>query len=149
MTRSEILKKYEACMDNMLLILHDIQNNSLQNYISEEDIKEVSKFLNTSYSSVYGVITYYSMFSHKPRGSNLIRVCNSPVCNLQNSEEIIDKLKETLKVEIGQTSSDGKFTLETCECLGMCSASPVAMINKDYHGVLSADRVKKVLQKYN
>ena len=149
MTLSEILNKYEARMDNMLLILHDIQNNSPQNYISEEDINEVSSFLNTTYSSVYGVVTYYSMFSIKPRGSNLIRVCNSPVCNLQNSEEIIDELKETLKVDLGQTTADGKFTLETCECLGMCSASPVAMIKEDYHGVLNSDRLKKVLQKYN
>lgn len=148
MTRSEILNKYEARMDNMLLILHDIQNNSPQKYISEEDIKEVSKFLNTTFSSVYGVVTYYSMYSLEPRGSTLIRVCNSPVCNLQNSEQVINELKEALSVDVGQTTADGKFTLETCECLGMCSAAPVAMINEDYHGVLNPNRLKKVLEKY-
>ena len=94
--RNEILAKYKPGKENLLLILHDIQNTCPEQYISTEDIVEVAKYLNITFSSVYGVITYYSMFSLKPRGRYIIRVCNSPVCEMDNSGNILIRLKKIL-----------------------------------------------------
>ena len=83
---SEILAKYSPEKEHLISILHDIQNNSPEQFISEDDMKSVAEYLNISLSSVYGVVTYYSMFSRKPRGKYLVRVCSSPVCEMTGSE---------------------------------------------------------------
>lgn len=147
MNRTDILQKYKPVRDNLLLILHDIQNNSPQQFINVEDIKEVAKYLNVTYSLVYGVVTYYSMYSLKPRGKYIFRVCNSPVCNMKGSVAIIDELKNKLKIEEGETTADGLYTLETTECLGKCGAAPGMNINEGFHGVLSPLRIVNIIEK--
>jgi NADH-quinone oxidoreductase subunit E len=111
-------------------------------------MKLAADYINTTYSHVYGVATYYSMFSVKPRGKYIIRVCNSPVCNMEGSVQVINKLKELLGIDIGQTSKDMLFTLELTECLGRCAESPSVMIDRDLFGNVSADRLEKILKKY-
>jgi len=147
MNRTEILKKYKPVRDNLLLILHDIQNNSPQQYISIDDIKEIAKYLNVTYSLVYGVVTYYSMYSLKPRGKYILRICNSPVCHMNGSTEIIEEVKKHLSVKEGETTADGLFTLETTECLGKCSAAPAMILNEGFQGVLNPERIVKIIEK--
>lgn len=148
MSRSELLAKYKPDKDNLLLILHDLHKDNPEHFVSTEDIAEVAEYLNLTYSSVYGVITYYSMFSHKPRGKYIIRVCNSPVCELESSENIIDELKNILAIGIGDTSADGLFTLETTECLGQCAESPGMIINDRFFGNLNPDILKKIIDQF-
>jgi len=148
MSRADLLAKFKPDKENLLLILHELQNANQRNYITTEDITEVAKFLNVSYSSVYGVVTYYSMFSLKPRGKFIIRVCCSPVCEMADSENILLTLKKLLSVEIGDTTADGLFTLETSECLGQCAESPAMIINDRFFGNLNPDLLKAILDKY-
>ena len=147
MNRTDILNKYKPTKDNLLLILHDIQNSSPQQYISVDDIKAVAKYLNITYSLVYGVVTYYSMFSLYPRGKYIFRICNSPVCHMKGSTEIIDEVKKHLSINEGETTADGLFTLETTECLGKCGAAPGMIINENFQGVLSPDRIVKIIER--
>ena len=85
------------------------------------------------------------MYSTKPRGKNIIRLCESPPCYIKGSENILRKLKVLLGVETGETSKDGLFTLELCACLGVCGNAPVMMINNDVYGDLTEDKVEELI----
>lgn len=149
MERSEILKQFEPDNENMLNILHALQNNNSQNYLSEEDLRIAANYLNTTYSHIYGVATYYTMFSLKPRGKYIIRVCNSPVCNMGNSIKVIEEIKEFLSIEVGETTDDKRFTLELSECLGRCGKAPGMMINEDVIGNIDNVDFKSIFENYN
>ncbi len=99
MDREAILKKFKPTLDNILYILHDLQDNSLQHYLSRDDIEACSDYLKVPYSYTHSVATFYTMFSLKPRGRNIIRLCDSPPCHLMGSQSLIDYLKKTLKIK--------------------------------------------------
>lgn len=141
----QIISKYEFKRENLLKILHEVQTTSGNNFISDESIKIISRELKLTYSHVYGVVTYYSMFSVVKRGKNIIRVCCSPVCDLKNSIDIIIELENCLKIKCGETTSDHLFTLEKSECLGLCDQSPAMMINDKEYGHLNSDQIKKII----
>jgi NADH-quinone oxidoreductase subunit E len=142
---NEILTKFSPVKENLISILHDIQDNNPQHYISEDDMKSVAEYLNITTSSVYGVVTYYSMFSRKPRGKYIIRVCNSPVCEMTGSESILAMLERKLRVKKGETTNDSLFTLETCECLGHCEESPGIIINDRFYGELGSSKIEEII----
>ena len=102
MFTQELLQKFNPQKNNMLQILHALQDAHPEHYLTDEAMRNVAKYLNISLSSVYGVATYYTMFSIKPRGKYIIRVCQSPVCRMLKSSIIFDTLKEVLNVEIGE-----------------------------------------------
>jgi NADH-quinone oxidoreductase subunit E len=142
---SEILKKYPPERENLIGILHDIQDNSPARFISEDDMKKVADYLNITTASVYGIVTYYSMFSQKPRGKHIVRVCSSPVCEMTGSASIIKELEEKLSISIGETTTDRLFTLETCECLGHCEDSPGMLINDRFYGNLGGGKIEEII----
>jgi NADH-quinone oxidoreductase subunit E len=148
MERKEILKQFKKDKDNLINILHALQNNNPQNYLDPGDLKEVAIYLNITYSHVYGVASYYTMFSLKPRGKYIIRVCNSPVCNMEKSTEIIKEIKNLLLIDEDETTNDKKFTLELSECLGRCDNAPGMMINEDVIGNLNTESLKSIFAKY-
>lgn len=148
METQEILVKYYPTKDNLLLILHDIQNHTPGNYINEESLKEVAKFLNTTYSNVYGVATYYSMFSLKKRGKHLIRLCKSPLCRMVGIEDILSSIKKELNIEFGQTTSDEMFTLEPSECLGQCDKAPAMLIDDKLFTNLDTQKTRDIIKNY-
>lgn len=145
---SVIVKKYETKKENLLQILHEIQNNNTNHYISDDIIKETARLLNTTYAHVFGVVTYYTMLSNKKRGENIIRVCDSPVCNMLESYNLIDCLEKILKVKCGETTADLKFCLEKVECLGVCDVAPAIMINQKVYGNLNPDKIKLIIDDY-
>ncbi len=144
----EILKKYSPEKENLIYILHEIQDTHPQNYIPEDAVKEVGEFLKIAPSHIFGVLTFYSMFSTKPRGKNVIRFCQSPPCFLKGSDRIVAKLRELLGVRVGETTKDFLFTLEVCECLGVCGNAPVMMINEDIYGDLNEEKIVKIIDDY-
>ncbi|HPE20621.1 MAG TPA: NADH-quinone oxidoreductase subunit NuoE [Candidatus Mcinerneyibacteriales bacterium] len=148
MKRKEILRKYEAKPDNLLYILHDIQDASPYNYVTEEDMEEIADFLGLPYSKVYGTATFYSMISQKPRGKHVIRLCDSPPCHLMGSESILDILKEELGIDVGQTTPDMLFTLEITSCLGVCGVAPAMMIDEEVFGNLTPKKLRKIIKDY-
>lgn len=142
---SEILKRYPQNKDYLLEILHEVQKNNPSQHISSENIVQIARYLNITQSQVLGVIGYYSMFSNKTRSKYLIRVCNSPICNMLGGEHTIEYLGRKLKVKLGESTPDGLFTLEECECLGNCAAAPSIMINDKLYGNLTAELIDKIL----
>ncbi|HPX62928.1 MAG TPA: NADH-quinone oxidoreductase subunit NuoE [Candidatus Syntrophosphaera thermopropionivorans] len=143
----EICEKYTPEKDNLLYILHDIQDHHPQHYIPEEAVQVVAEYLNIPTNHIYGVLTFYTMYSTKPRGKNIIRLCESPPCYIKGSTNILRKLKMLLGVNTGETTKDGLFTLELCACLGVCGNAPVMMINEDVYGDLTEEKVEEIIDK--
>ncbi|SRR5690554_3855526 len=143
----DICQKYTPTKDNLIYILHDIQDSHPQNYVSEEAVEEVADYLKIPVNHIYGVLTFYTMYSTKPRGKYVIRLCESPPCYLRGSTNILKKLKELLKIKAGETTTNGLFTLELCACLGLCGNAPVMMINNDFYGDLNDDKVENIINK--
>jgi NADH-quinone oxidoreductase subunit E len=143
----EICEKYAPEKDNLIYILHDIQDNHPQHYIPEEAVQVVSEYLNIPTNHIYGVLTFYTMYSTKPRGKNIIRLCESPPCYIKGSTNVLRKLKTILGVNTGETTKDGMFTLELCSCLGVCGNAPIMMINEDVYGDLTEEKVEEIIDK--
>ena len=141
----EILKKYSPEKENLIYILHDIQDSDPQNFVSEKAIKEVSEYLKVSVSHIQGVLTFYTMYSTTPRGKNVIRLCESPPCFLKGSEKMLSHLSKILNVKVGDTTADGLFTLELCACLGVCGNAPAMMINEDVYGDLTEAKIDEII----
>lgn len=146
MDKGILISKFEPNKDNMLNILHELQNSNPQNYLTTEDLKLVAEYLNITQSAVYGVVKYYSMFSLKPRGKYLIRVCKSPLCQMIGANSIVDEIKHNIGIGIGELSDDLMFSVEASECLGHCAEAPVIMINDGVYKNLDSDKVKKIFQ---
>ncbi|MFZ4400384.1 MAG: NAD(P)H-dependent oxidoreductase subunit E [Bacteroidales bacterium] len=145
MNIEEILSKYKPQKENLLQILHEIQDNHPQHYLTEDALLTVAGYLKMTMSAIYGVTGYYSMFSTKPRGEFIIRICESPVCNMFGSKEITNKLKELLQININETTSDGLFTLEMSECLGLCGNKPSMMINQETYTGLNEGNIEFII----
>ena len=142
----QLLAKHKPERDNLLSILHDIQDNHPQQYLTGEALESTAKYLNLTKSSVYGVATYYSMFSLKPRGKFIIRVCVSAVCELKKYDEIISHLEGVLNIRKGETTPCGMFTLEVSECLGQCHEAPSIMINRKVYNHLDKQRIEELVK---
>ncbi len=112
----------------------------VQNFIAEE--------LNIPLTDVYGVATFYSQFTLEPKGQYNIGVCMGTACYVKGSQQILDKLKDELHVEVGRTTEDGKFTLNATRCLGACGLAPVLMINDDVYGRLVPEDIPDIIKKY-
>jgi NADH-quinone oxidoreductase subunit E len=146
MNREKILKRYEPQADNLLGILHDIQNASAEHYLTADDLRAVADFLGLTYGFVHGVATFYTMYSLKARGKYLIRVCQSPPCHLLGSTSIALELMRLLGIGFGETSVDRRFTLEMSSCLGVCGVAPAMMINDQVYGNLTKERIVEVIE---
>ncbi len=142
----EILEKYEKKSENLLAILHELQDSKEEHYLSKEDLKAVSEYLGLPLSTVHGVATFYSMYAFKPRGKYVIRVCQSPPCHLMGSTTISKELMKILGIKFGETTKDGLFTLEMSSCLGVCGVAPAIMINNKVYGNLTPERLKSIIE---
>jgi NADH:ubiquinone oxidoreductase subunit E len=148
MTKTEILEKYLPSMDNVLLILHDFQNHNARNYLSQKDMAMIAAYLKTTFGTIYGIVSYYTMFSLEPRGRHIIRICRSPVCDLAAARDVFKALTDILKIEIGGTTSDGNFTLETTECLGQCDQGPAMAVGDAIYGNLNPEKIATIIRTY-
>ncbi len=131
--------------DMLINVLHAIQDH-FNNFIPPEAAEELSELMNLPPSKIYEVLTFYTMFSTKPRGKYVIRVCQSTPCHVTGGREVIEALKETLGIDFGETTEDGLFTLEYSSCLGLCGVAPVMMINDTAYGNLTPERVKAIIE---
>ena len=117
-------------------------------YISRDIIKEISDKTGIAVSDIYGVVTFYKQLRMTPPGMFTIKVCDGTACHVNDSSIILEKLKELLSIEIGETTADGVFTLETVACLGCCSLAPAMMINTKVHGRLTTKQLENILKEY-
>ena len=108
----------------------------------------LSEGMDIPYPYLYGVMSFYTMFSPTPRGKYIIRLCESPPCHIMGVENLVEVLKSELGIKVGETTADGLFTLEHTACLGVCEVAPAMQINEVVHGRLTAERVKNILADY-
>ncbi len=142
----DIIEKYKDSKGALIPVLHEAQE--LYGYLPLSVQKKISESLNVPLSEVYGVVTFYTQFSLKPKGEYKVSVCLGTACYVKGSKLILDKLQEKLGINVGDCTEDGKFSLDACRCVGACGLAPVVMINDDVYGRLTPDDVEKVLEKY-
>jgi NADH-quinone oxidoreductase subunit E len=141
-----ILDKYKRQKGQLVSILQDVQRE--HNYLPQEAIIEVSNGLDIPLTQVYSVATFFKAFSLKPRGRHIISVCLGTACHVRGAVRILDKVEQELGIKNDETTSDKRFTLETVNCIGACALGPMLVIDGDYAGQMSTDKVAKVLKKY-
>ncbi len=144
---NKVLKNYPSTKENLLDILHDLQEADPHHYLSDEALVDVADYLGLTLSEVKGTASFYSMFSFTPRGKHIIRICESPPCQLLGASTVLGKLKETLSVEVGETTGDGLFTLETTSCLGVCGVAPAMMIDEEVYGNLTPKKIETIIER--
>ena len=116
--------------------------------VSEGFIAELSQSLNIPMSEIYGVATFYSFLATKQLGKNVIRVCKSLPCFLKDSQMIIESVEKETGIKPGETTPDGKFSLQLTNCIGLCDQAPAMMINDDVYGNLTPDKIAQILEAY-
>lgn len=129
-----------------LSILQDLQKE--YNYIPKEKLIELSEYLDIPISKLYSMATFYKALSLKPKGKNIIKVCDGTACHIRSSQTLLDEIENTLGIKPGETTEDGKFSLETVNCLGSCAIAPVMVINDKYYGKLTSKMVREILNEY-
>lgn len=117
-------------------------------YVPEGAIKEICDITGTPESDIFSVITFYKQFRLQPPGKYLIKVCDGTACHVMGSSTLLDVLYDTLKIETGDTTADGLFTISPVACLGCCSLAPVIMVNDETFGNLTPQKVRTILNDF-
>ena len=140
-----IMEKYKVEKENLIPILNDVQVK--YGYIPKLSQLEISKYLGIPMAEIYGVITFYSRFTLEPKGKYNISVCLGTACFVKGSQSILDRIKERLNLEEGETSADGKFSIDTTRCVGACGIAPVFTVNDEVYGHATVKKVDEVINK--
>ena len=139
----KILWVYKQDKDNLIQILNDVQEH--YGYIPVLAQKAISEYLNIPMAEIYGVITFYSRFTLKPKGKYNIAVCLGTACYVKGSQKIMDRLEERLGIKTGETSKDGKFSIEATRCVGACGLAPVFTVNGEVYGKATVQKLDQIL----
>ena len=132
--------------ERIIQILSDIQR--IYNYLPKEVLQYISGRLRLPLSEIYSIATFYSAFSLKPRGKHLVTVCMGTACHVRGAPAVLSRLEERLGVESGGTTTDNQFTLKTVNCLGACALAPIVVVNEEYHGQTTVNKVDKLVKTY-
>ena len=143
---NEICDRYVDETTPLMMILSDIQKE--YGYIPLEVQELVSERTGISVSEIYGVVTFYSFFSLKPKGKYVIGVCLGTACYVKGAQQNIDKFSELLGIKPGETTEDGLFTLDALRCIGACGIAPAVSINGSVYPKVSVDSVAKIIESY-
>ena len=144
MKMQEILKKYtKGDKNNMIQILNEVQEEF--GYISEQAMLDISKHIDVSLSEIYSVVTFYSRFTLKQAGKYHINICLGTACFVKGSEKLLDRAKERLNIEVGDTTPDGKFSLDEVRCIGACGLAPVFTVNGEVYGKATVKMLDEVI----
>ena len=147
MTVAEIVDSRGNSRENLLQILHDLQDASGDHSLHPAELQELSAVMAIPVADIVGTASFYTMFSFRPRGRHVIRLCESPPCWVMGEEDLRSALEARLGITVGQTTPDGQFTLETSSCLGTCGVAPVMSIDDEVYGNLTAEKVARILER--
>ena len=142
-----IIARYERKQAALLPILHLVQER--EGFISPESEKAVAEYLEIPVVHVHEVISFYHLLHRKPRGKCHFSVCQTTACALLGAEEIIEHLQQKLGIKPGETTPDGKFSLDVVECLGACEIAPMMQYNEEYVGPITKEKIDKIIQDAN
>ncbi len=130
--------------DELIEILHDVQ--SALGYVPEAVVPVLAQALNLSRAEVHGVVTFYHDFRAKPAGRHVLKLCRAEACQSMGGEALVEQAEHRLGVSCGETSADGRVTLEPIYCLGLCATAPSAMIDGRIVGRMTAERLDALLK---
>ena len=142
----EIINEYRQFKTPLMMILSKVQNEF--GYIPLEVQEIISEALDIPVATIYGVVTFYSFFSLKPKGRVVIGVCLGTACYVKGSQQVIDKFCEILKIKPGETTEDGEFTIDALRCIGACGVAPAVSINGTVYPKVSVSDVQKIINHY-
>ena len=142
----EVIAEHKDEKGALIPVLHKAQ--AIYGYLPIEVQKMIAEGLGVSLAEVYGVVTFYTQFSLNPTGEYKVSVCLGTACYVKGSGDIMDKIKEILKIDVDGCTPDGKFSLEATRCIGACGLAPVLTINDDVYGRLVVDDIEGILKKY-
>ncbi len=142
----KIIAHYKDRPGSLIPVLQEAQH--LVGYLPPVVQRHIAKGLNMSVSEVHGVVSFYSFFTMKPRGKNNIRICLGTACYVKRAEEIVQKLKEQLGIDLGEVTPDKSFSLESVRCLGACGLAPVVVVNEDTHGSVNPVKTAEIIDQY-
>ncbi len=143
----EIVDKYQRNPSFLMGILQDTQAE--YNYLPQEALIRISDCTNVPLNRIYNVVTFYSAFSLVPRGRHTISICAGTACHVRGAGKILEGLERVLRIKSGETTEDMKFTLETVNCLGACALGPVIVIDGEYFGKVTPDKINLILSKFS
>ncbi|MFA6201039.1 MAG: NADH-quinone oxidoreductase subunit NuoE [Bacteroidales bacterium] len=141
-----VIDLYQAKESNLIQILHASQQ--IYGYLPLEVQEFIAKKMNIPVSQVSGVVTFYSFFSTTPRGEHTILVCMGTACYVRGGKKLVEELQKILSIGIGDTTEDGKFTLEIARCIGACGLAPALMIDNVVYKQVNPNKLKSILAKY-
>lgn len=143
----DILAKYpNAGRDALIPLLQDVQDR--HGYLSRETVAQVGDWLRLPASKIYGVATFYNQFRFHPPGEFHIQVCRGTACHVKGSAAVLASLKQALKIDAGETTRDGLFSLEVVACIGACSLAPVISVAGEFHAGVAPDDVEGIIDSY-
>jgi NADH-quinone oxidoreductase subunit E len=137
---SAILDKHQRDPASLLAILQDIQEQ--EHYLPKDTMKALAKGLQISLSRVYALATFFTSFSLKPRGKHICTVCMGTACHVRGAPKLVERIERDFDVKAG----DMKLTLETVNCVGACALGPLVIMDGEYHGNMTANKLDKVLK---
>ncbi len=146
-------KKLKAVIESLRstpgCLMHILQEaQAIYGFLPIEVQKIIAEGLGISLSEVYGVVTFYSQFSLKPKGKYRISVCLGTACYVKGSDKILEEIEKQLGIKCGECTEDGLFSIDSCRCVGACGLAPVLMVNDEVYGKLTPDMVKGILDSY-
>jgi NADH-quinone oxidoreductase subunit E/NADP-reducing hydrogenase subunit HndA len=145
-TIKDICASFNYNPGDLINVLHKVQ--SALGYLSAETQEAVAKELKISTASVYGVVSFYSFFTMKPKGEHPIAICMGTACYVRGAEKVVEEFKKQLGVAIGETTEDGKFSLTCLRCVGACGLAPVVTVGEKVYGSVTPAGVEEILNNY-
>lgn len=142
----DCIEKNRGDKGALMPVMHEAQN--IYGYLPVEVQTVIAEKLNIPLAEVYGVATFYSQFSLNPKGKHQISVCLGTACYVKGSDKILEVLENKLGIKCGECTPDGKFSIDSCRCVGACGLAPVMIIDGEVYGKLSSGDVEGILQKY-
>ena len=145
-TIKELADSHGRSRENLLPIMQDYLEK--ENFLSEEALTAIATELDLSAAQVYGTTTFYSFLNTKPTGEYVIRLCRTITCDMKGKRQIINTIENLLKINLGETTRDNKFTLLETNCLGQCHKGPAMLINDKVYTELTPEKVTDIINKY-
>lgn len=141
-----ILKRYPPEQRFSLAMLQDMQHQF--NYIPRSGMEALAEYLGCPLSSLYAMATFYKALSLKPKGRHIIKLCDGTACHIRGSTTLLDGVRRLLRIDAGETSEDGLFSLELVNCLGSCALAPVMVVDGIYYGKVTLEKLPGILEQY-
>ena len=148
MKLERIIDKHGRQPENLIHVLLEYQQCKEDNALTEEELSRIAREMRVTESHVYSIVTFYSLFSIKPRGKYIIQVCDNVACHVNGALDVVRELEELLHIRMGETTEDGIFTVEHTSCIGCCDKPPAIRIGGELYGNITPNRLAELIATY-